>query len=384
MANLSATLSAAGITAPTYPEILATLQSEYYNIFGSDAYINPDSQDGQLLAIFAAAIHDSNNATIQAYNNFSPTFAQGNNLSSLVKINGIARLVSSNSTAPVLISGSTGTIITNGVVSDSNGNLWNLPATVTIPVSGSITVLATSQVTGSIPAVSGSINVIHTPTLGWQTVVSTADATLGAPVETDAALRIRQSNSTSFPSTSVLSAVSAAIANVSGVIKSMVYENNTGTTDTNGIPGHSISVVVSGGDPVVVAQTIANRKSPGTGTYGTTSEVVSVGNTNITINFYQATNEVLTATINITAKPGYNNDIGNGIKQSLYNFIQLQQIGQTIEFTQALAACVGPTYKLESIGFTVNGGAVQTDVDIAIPFNGLPSLALGAITLVVT
>ena len=380
MANLSVNLTSAGPLAPSYSDILSSLQTSFLNIFGSDAYIAPDSQDGQLLALFAAAINDSNAATIQAYNSFSPAFAQGTNLSTMVKINGIKRLSASNSSAPVLITGVAGTIINNGACLDVSGNIWNLPTNVIIPVGGSITVLATAAKTGSIVAPSGSINQIHSPTLGWQSVISTADATLGSPVETDAALRLRQSISTSYPAVAVVNSIAAAVANVPGVLQSVIYENPTNTTDSNGLPAHSISCVVSGGDPIAVATAIAQKKTPGTGTYGTTTEIINVGGTNLTINFYEATNVSLTATIHITPKAGYNSLIGTAIQNSLVAFIGQQRIGQTIEFAEVLAACVGPTYKLESIVLTI-GSTNYTNQDVPIAFNALPSLLLTNVTL---
>jgi uncharacterized phage protein gp47/JayE len=381
--TLSCTINSAGITAPTYAQILANLKAAYLGIFGSDAYLGNDSQDGQLLGIFAAAINDSNAATIQTYNNFSPAFALGNGLSSAVKINGIRRLVASNSTAPMLITGQAGTIINNGMVSDAASHNWALPATVTIPTGGSITVLGTSATLGSVAAPSGSINQIATPTLGWQTASNTTDATLGAPVETDYALRLRQSISVAYPALAVNQAVAAAVANVPGVLKSELYENPLSTTDANGIPGHSICVVASGGDPVAVAGAIASRKTPGTGTYGTTTEVVMAGNHPQTVSFYQASNQVLTATITLHALSGYTSLLGDNAKQALVNHIASFDIGHPVYLTSAQAACIGANYHLVNIAFGLNGGG-QSVADVTIPFNGLASLALAdiAITLV--
>lgn len=378
--TLSCTIDATGIHAPTYQQVLTNLTSAYKGIFGSDAYLGNDSQDGQLLAIFAQAIADNNAATIQTYNAYSPSFALGNGLSSAVKINGIRRLVSSNSTAPMLIIGQAGTIINNGSVTDAASHSWNLPAVVTIPIGGSITVLATASTPGAIAAPSGSITQIATPTLGWQSASNTSDATLGAPVETDYGLRIRQSISTAYPSLSVNQAVEAAVANVPGVIKHAFYENPTTTTDTNGVPKNSICVVTSGGDPIAVATAIANRKTPGTGTYGSTSETITVGNHPSTINFYQASNQVLTATITLHALTGYTTPAGIAAAQALVDYIASLEIGSPVYLTSAQAACIGSTYHLVSIAFGLNGGG-QSIADVTIPFNGLASLSIGAVTI---
>ena len=76
----------------------------------------------QFLGIVAAAINDSNAAAVAVYNSFSPATAQGNGLSSVVKINGITRLVASNSTVDLTVVGIAGTTITNGQASDSSGS----------------------------------------------------------------------------------------------------------------------------------------------------------------------------------------------------------------------------------------------------------------------
>lgn len=378
--NLSCTVNSSGISAPVLSDIITYLQQAYLGIFGSDAYLAPDSQDGQLLAIFAAAINDSNAATIQCYNSYSPSFAQGAGLSSQVKINGLRRLVASNSTVDVQITGTPGTTLNNCLVADNQGNQWSIANGTVIDVSGSNIVLATAVNPGAIPAALGTINTILTPTLGWQTVYNIADATLGNPVETDNILRVRQSVSTEYPALSVPQAVAAAVSNVSGVIQSMLYENPTGTVDSNGVPAHSIAVVTSGGDPVAIANAIANRKSPGCGTYGTTTETVMVEGYPTNINFFIASNQVLTTTITLQAFNGYTYNDGNTAAQNLVNYIKTLTIGQDVYLTNAYAAIIGTTYHVVSIAFGLNGSD-QTIQDVIIPFNGLASLQLNAVTV---
>ena len=172
LSTLAATVGPAGISAPTYADILESLQESFQGIYGSDAYIAPDSQDGQLLALIAAAINDANQMAIKVYQSFSPTYAQGAGLSSLVKINGITRDIPTNSMATGNVVGTPGTIVAGGVVSDANGNLWNVPTT-TIPGGGSISVTVTAQQPGAIVAAAGTINKITTPILGWTSFLST-------------------------------------------------------------------------------------------------------------------------------------------------------------------------------------------------------------------
>ena len=150
----------------------AILQDQYRNIYGADTYLEADSQDGQLLAVFAMAIHDANTAAVQVYNAFSPATASGEALSSNVKINGLARGVATRSSVDLRIVGQSGTTIAGGVALDGDRVQWELPASVTIPPAGEITVTALCRQVGAVAAAPGSITRIGTPTLGWQSVTN--------------------------------------------------------------------------------------------------------------------------------------------------------------------------------------------------------------------
>ncbi|MFX7785079.1 phage baseplate protein, partial [Acinetobacter baumannii] len=76
-----------------------------------------------------------NSVSIAIYRSFSPSTAQNEALASNVKINGIKKNSASYSTVDLLITGQAVTI-NGGSVRDQNNNIWNLPASVTIPPSG--------------------------------------------------------------------------------------------------------------------------------------------------------------------------------------------------------------------------------------------------------
>jgi len=44
--GLSATVTVSGISAPDYQTILSTITSYFQQIYGTDAYLDPDSKDG--------------------------------------------------------------------------------------------------------------------------------------------------------------------------------------------------------------------------------------------------------------------------------------------------------------------------------------------------
>lgn len=258
-----------------YPTFLNWINSKYQSIYGLDAYVDPDSMDGQFLAILAQAFFDTAAVGSAVYNSFSPLSAVGYGLARNVQINGLKKEAASFSTAGLTIIGQANTEISGGVAKDELGQLWNLPLAVLIPLSGSVSVTATSQTIGSVFAEANTITQIFTPTNGWQTVNNPAAAIPGDPVESDADLRIRQAQSTALPSLTVIEGTQGAIANVPGVTDVVVYENDSNATDGNGIPGNSVAAVIAGSfDYTAVARAIQIKKTPGAGTYGNESVIV--------------------------------------------------------------------------------------------------------------
>lgn len=354
--GLSAMVSASGINAPDYQTILSKITAYFQQIYGTDAYLNPDSKDGQMVALVALAIHDANNTAIQVYTSFSPSTALTDALTRNVKINGIARKPSTNSTVDLTLTGTAGTTITNGSVKDANGIIWNLPASVAIGVGGTVTVTATSAVPGAVAAVIGSITQINTPTRGWTGATNSVAAAVGSDVEKDSALRIRQSQSVALPSLTPFDAVDGALANVSGVTRHKLYENDTGATDANGIPGHSIAAIVEGGDVALIAQTIRGKKGQGVGTFGSTTTQVpdKYGNPH-NISFSRPMNIPVYVALVLKVFTGYTTQIGEQIKQAIADYINSLTIGDDVLLSRL--------YSPANLGVVSSGNARYYDIN---------------------
>ncbi|ELP5678730.1 TPA: baseplate J/gp47 family protein [Salmonella enterica] len=353
--GLSATVTAEGISAPDYQTILDTLTSYFQQIYGSDAYLEPDSKDGQMVALVALAVHDANNTAISVYNCFSPVTGYGAALSSNVKINGITRKIATNSTADLLLTGTAGTTITNGSARDKNGIIWNFPASVTIGVDGTVLVTAICSNSGAVAALAGTITTINTPTRGWTSVTNPAAATVGAPAETDAELRIRQGQSVAIPSITPFEGVDGAIANIAGVTRHKLYENDTGKTDGNGLPPHSISAIVDGGDVTEIARTIRGNKGQGVRTWGKTSVTVpdKYGNPHI-ISFSRPTDVPVYGKITLTVFAGYTSQIGVQIQQAVADYINRLMIGDQVLLSRI--------YSPANLGVVSGGNARYYDI----------------------
>lgn len=353
--GLSATVTAEGISAPDYQTVLDTITGYFQQIYGSDAYLDPDSKDGQMVALVALAIHDANNTAISVYRSFSPATALGDALTNNVKINGITRRAATNSTVDLLLTGTVGTTITNGSVRDTNSVVWNLPATVVIGSDGTVVATATCANSGAVAAVAGSVNGINTPTRGWASVTNPLAATVGVAAETDAELRVRQSQSVALASLTPFDAVDGAIANVEGVTRHKLFENDTETTDANGLPAHSISAIVEGGDATSIANTIRSVKGQGVSTYGTTAVIVTdkYGNP-YTIRFSRPIDVPVYVSITLKALTGYSSEVGDEIKAAVASYINSLAIGDSVLLSRV--------YSPANLGVVSGGNARYYDI----------------------
>lgn len=388
VSEIACTVSDTGITAPTYDVILDWYQDQYRAVYGSDIVLDNSTQDGQWIAIQAQAMNVCNQAMITVFNSFSPSKAQGTALSSNVKINGITRDAATNSTCDVVISGDVGTTITNGTVQDTvNRNTWSLPTSVTIPEEGIITVTSTCTTSGAISADIGTLTIIGTPTNGWTSVTNPSAASVGSAAQTDSSLRIQQTASTMIPSVSIMDGIIGGILALSGVSACAGYENDTDAADSNGIPAYNISLVVEGGDSGEIAAVIANKKSLGVPTYGTTTETVtdSSGGER-TINFFRPTETNIYVSITLKALSGYTDAIGSAAAQAVVDYISSLSIGDVIYTTRLYkyanidSDSGGLTYDITDIQIGTVQGSLSTS-NIALSFNARPVCTISDVTV---
>lgn len=388
--GLSATVTAQGISAPDYQTILTTITGYFQQIYGSDAYLEPDSKDGQMVALVALAVHDANNTAVRVYNSFSPSTGMGDALTRNVKINGITRHGATNSTVDLILGGTAGTTITNGSVRDANNVTWNLPASVTIGVDGTTLATATCAASGPVAAVIGSVNQINTPTRGWLSVTNATAAAIGSAAETDAELRKRQGQSVALPALTPFDALDGAIANISGVTRHKLYENDTGAVDDNGLPAHSIAAIVDGGDATEIAQTLRKKKTLGAATYGTTSVSLSdVYGNPVKVSFSRPVSTPIYVDIEIKAFNGYTSSVGEKIINEVVNYINSLGIGNNVYLGRLFSPANLTTgtdntdsqfYDINSIAIGTSKTAVSAS-NIAIAYDSVATCSAANISL---
>ena len=379
-------VTSAGLSIPSYSDILNYLVGQAQAIFGQSVYLGPDSADYQLLSVVAYMIYETDLALQAAYNQRSPATALGSGLDALVALNGIQRLAATYSTAPGTVTGTAGTVITNGLVQDTAGNTWALPTTVVIGSNGTADVTVTCQTSGPVAAAVGAISSIVTPVAGWTAFTNTAAATLGSSVETDSALRARQAISTAQPSQTVLEGLEGALAALPGVTRFKVYENDTGSPDGNGLPAHSITCVVDGtASQQAIADTIWTYKGPGslangnilvpvTDQYGVTTN----------IGFDTPTYRFIDVVVTVTQLTGYTTSTTAAIQAAVASFLNGFGIGQTVYPSGIWGAALSadptpatPTFAVTAVTIALDSGGAQLSAAL-VSGDQYTALAVGA------
>ncbi len=360
-------VDATGLHTPTFSDIQNQLVSEATRIFGSDIYLDNDSQDMQFIGALTDSIFDTLQLAQMVYNNQSPQNAVGIGLDNIVKLNGLTREAATYSTVTLSIKGEAGTVINGGVAEDKNKYLWDIPDGSTIPDGEILEVLATCETPGSIEAAAGEIAMFANPQYGLYNVYNAKPATPGKDVETDAHLQYRQSLSVAMPSQTPIEGTLSAIQTVTDVDRVIIYENATDLTDDYGIPSHSIAAVVEGGEDAEVALQIALHKTIGCGTYGDIGILLESQDLTEPISFSRP--EYIPVNVLITVEPlsNYTQVVQDDIVSNVKEYLNSLSIGQDVHASsvfspalQAMPSLSSPQFNISAIRI-FTGDATPTD-----------------------
>lgn len=278
-------LNAAGLTVNTREELVDFFTTKMQEIYGADINLASDTPDGQMMNIYVQTVLDLQDLLVQVYNSFDPDTAIGTILDQRVAINGVQRQAGTYTVTPITITvtesvnlyglDSTGEEIYT--VADNAGNQWQLQETELGLTAGSHILNFQAAVPGEQLTIPNTITVPVTIVLGVSAINNPSPySSLGINEETDAVLKVRRQQSVSLASQGYLAGLRAALLNVTGVTSVFIYENTTGSTDSDGVPGHSIWVIVGGSAADAdIAQAIYTKRNAGCGMYGEESYIIT-------------------------------------------------------------------------------------------------------------
>lgn len=317
-----------GLEVATQEELVAAFTTAMQTIYGADIDLSSDSPDGQMMMIFIQAVLDLEDLLVQIYNMFDPDNAIGVILDQRVAINGIQRQAGTYTLTDITIV-TTQALNLYGLdqtaqpvytVADNAGNEFELLETEPIAGPGTYVLQFRAKDPGAVLTVPNTITVPVTIVLGVSSINNpTAATSIGINEESDAALKVRRAKSVSLASQGYLSGLIAALENINGVTSAFVYENTTSATNSDGVPGHSIWVIVAGtADAADIAQAIYTKRNAGCGMYGQQSySITQVDGTTFLVYWDNVTTETLFITFNATSIDGVNEPNIAAIREGL-------------------------------------------------------------------
>lgn len=229
-----------------------------------------------------------------------------------------------------------------------------------------------------------TIQTIVTPVIGWLSVNNPYPAVTGRFTETDEELRLRFLSSKADSASSNIDAINSAIINTEGVISSIVYENETTTTDSFGIPPKAFMPIVRGGIPSQIAAAIWANKPAGIASHGNTSVVLNdiFGNPR-TVKYEVPTLLNVYISLNLTTDGNFPGDGEELIKQALIQHFTAFGVGEDVIYSRLYTP-------INSVaGFQVNSLTIGTTPspvgtsNIVVPFNQIAYVDASLITIVI-
>lgn len=282
-----------------------------------------------------------------------------------------------------------GTLIAS--VADSATSRFSNVEAVT-SVGGSNDVIMDCETTGPVACNAGTLTVIASPLTGFNSVSNLADGNLGLAEESDASLRIRREAELRAAGSTTADAIRAdLLRDVTGVERVNILENDTSTTDVNGVPGHSLECIVYGpatptsAEDQAVAEQIFASKAGGIGTYGTTTKtVVDAQNISHSVRFTRPSSLRAYAWVTITVDADlYAGDAA--VQDAISAVADEFAAGDTLRWTRAIGAPYGVAGVLAvtAYGQNTTGTPSGSQTDITPTVRQIVALAASDVTVTV-
>ena len=269
-----------GLILSTRQELLEGHSDDLKNIYGQDINLDQNTPDGQFVNILSQAGADVRDLAAFIYNSFSPQFANGNLLDQRVAINGIVRRGGTYTIVPITIVVDR-TVTLEGLdkqandldgagytIQDNVGNQFILTKTTTLTEGIHVLNFRAKEI-GKVNTIVDTIQTQVEIVLGVVSVSNlSAPTQVGTVGETDLELRARRKRSFALPALGSLDSIEGSLLALDGVTEAVVYENDTNVTNSDGIPSHSLWVIVDGGANNDIANILSKKKTVGSGWKG--------------------------------------------------------------------------------------------------------------------
>ena len=240
MADTYTYLTDSGLIVVDAPVIQKQVIDEYVAVFG-DALVVPSADalqasstpQGLLInteALARIALADNNAALA---NQINPNVSGGIFLDSLMVLTGAFREPATSSTVFATLNGVPGTIIPSGSQASETGSgveyVFETIIANVIPSSGSlVNVTFLSVIQGAIPCPAGTLTVIVSNVIGWESISNSTEPTpLGTERQSDASARLSRNTQIGVQGSSLAGAMIGGISQAIGSTGSIKFLENT-------------------------------------------------------------------------------------------------------------------------------------------------------------
>lgn len=285
--------SQTGLVTQSLEEIITEITGKYQGIYGNDINIDQNTPDGQMINLLAQMKKDILDLLVQYNSNIDVDQVQGIAQQILYKLNGLEIKSYTYSYVNVKITTSGPTNLqgldnnidnsdgTGYTIQDTNGNRWILANSV-INLNGTDEFPFRAAELGGIQCLPNTVTLPETIVSGVVSVTNpAANYITGDTGESDAEYRQRRNKTVALPSQGFDESIEAQLLNLDTVTQVKVYDNRK-SVEVNGIPAHTIWVIVEGGQNSEIGNIIYANIPPGIPMKGSIEVLVSKSNGELT------------------------------------------------------------------------------------------------------
>lgn len=289
MADIIYGLTPQGFVLKPQQVILDEMEAEQLATIDPALDVSSDQEIGQLNGIMSRTFAKLWELLQSVYKTFDRDAAEGEALVQLGKLTGSIKNAATKATIKATLVFSKTATLENGthfvaLESDSSIRFTPTLASTTYTAGTYTNVAFIAETAGVLVAPAGDVNAILTAVDGWDSCVSTSDATGGLPADGDPELRTSMALDVVATGASTIDAI---VADVLALNKTQSgnpsfttiqtckgFENRNDVTDGDGLPPHSFEILVYDGDTPgadnadLIAQAIWDSKPAGIASFG--------------------------------------------------------------------------------------------------------------------
>ena len=330
-----------GYLAPSYEELLDSVQDDFLRVFPSDLVLTSNSNAGILSRLIAWREYEQIQAQQQVYYSAFVSTATGSALDRLGANVGLPRKVDRPATATL-------TIVTDGEYfieagtqfETEDGYIFDLTDDVlttqkgdTWQAVGNAEAEDTGEVTNVEP---NTITIVYNPDESIISVTNPEKASGGQDYEEDPQYRARLIAENANQPSPTLNGVRSALLNVQGVREVNIVENQFSVADKYGNPPYSVHIYCLGGNKQDIADCLIEHIAVGVTLTGSVEcdAVDAAGNTK-QVYFDYATDRPISVQIKLKTNAQWNVDEGSDyVKETVVDFINQLEMGDTVYLTK--------------------------------------------------